>query len=146
MNGRALMIGLLTFCGIFAAALWYFQFYAYYTQIDGLPEVLVNGEQRPVTEYTGLDATSSPLKLRACFKVDWPYTASDTYRDKATPLTAPPWFTCFDAEQIARDLQAGKATAILAGENEPDGVDRYIAQYPDGRAFMWHQLNEIYAN
>lgn len=145
MNGRFLILGLVIFCATFGATLWYFQIYAYYSEIRGITEVEVDGKDRPVTDYLGVDATSSPLKLRACFKVDWPYEQSDKFLKKATPLTAPPWFECFKSEQIEKDLKDKKATAILAAINEPDGVDRYIAQYPDGRAFMWHQLNEKFA-
>ena len=59
----------------------------------------------------------------------------------AEPLVAPGWFDCFDAEAIAKDLDAGAARAILAEFNEPYGFDRIIAAYPDGRAFQWRQIN-----
>ncbi|MEK6204457.1 MAG: DUF6446 family protein, partial [Amylibacter sp.] len=54
---------------------------------------------------------------------------------------APRFFECFDNEQITDDLETGAATAILSNENHPYGFDTYIAQYPDGRAFMWRQIN-----
>lgn len=149
MSGRLVTGGLLAFCAVFGAALWYFQVHAFYERTDGLTEIDVAGETRPVGDYRGIAARSSPIKLRACFTVDWPHAppdaAGDRRRGAATPLTAPHWFDCFDAGRIARDLQSGAATALLAGRDE-GGADRYIARYPDGRAFMWRQLNEKYAD
>lgn len=141
MSGRIVMSGLLLFALIFGAALWYFQTRAYYETVDGLTEVTAYGDAFPVSEYRGIDADTSPLKMRACFKVDWDYWPSDEYRDVAEPLIAPDWFDCFDAQQITLDILNGKATAILAEENEPYGFSRFIAQYEDGRAFMWRQFN-----
>ena len=146
MSGRLLMSGLVAFAAIFGAALWYFQVYHYYDEVTGLTEIEAFGDPFPVRNYRGIEAASSPLKLRACFEVDWDYAPSDEYRETATPLTAPHWFECFDAEAIARDLADGSAIAILAAKDEPNGIDRYIAQYPDGRAFMWRQLNEKFAD
>ena len=145
MNGKYLMLGLVLFSILFGAALWYAQVYAFYTRVDGLTEIDAYGDTFPVSDYRGIEASSSPLKLRACFTVDWDYIPSEEFRGVAEPLTAPYWFDCFDAETIAQDLASGAATAIRAAEEESDGVDRYIAQYPDGRAFMWRQLNEKYA-
>lgn len=145
MNGKTLMIGLLAFCAIFGAGLWYAQIYAFYDEVEGVEELSVYGDLFPVSEYRGIEATTSPLKQRACFTVDWDWAESEEHRTTATPLTAPYWFDCFDAEQIARDIEAGKATVYLAEIEEFDGADRYIAHYEDGRAFMWRQLNEKYA-
>ena len=141
MSGRLLISLLLGFALVFGAALWWFQTRAYYEVQDGLTEVMAYGDAFPVSDYRGIDARTSPLKLRAYFTVDWDYWPDDTYRDAAEPLVAPGWFDCFDAEAIAGDLAAGNATAVLAEENAPYGFDRYIAQYEDGRAFMWRQMN-----
>lgn len=142
MMGKTLMKGLLVFCIIFGAGLWYFQTRAYYGREDGLTEITAYGDAFPVSDYQGIDASTSPLKLRACFTVDWDYFPSDEYKLQAEPLVAPDWFDCFDAQQITLDLLNDKATAILAAENEIYGFSRYIAQYEDGRAFMWRQINE----
>jgi len=114
----------------------------YYDRVDGLTEVSAYGDAFPVSDYQGIDAETSPLKLRACFTVDWDYYPSDEYKLAAEPLVAPDWFSCFDAEQITLDILNDKAIAILAAENEIYGFSRYIAQYEDGRAFMWRQINE----
>ena len=141
MNGRYVMGALLVFAALFGAALWYFQTRAFYQEVTGVTEVSAYGDAFPVSDYRGIDAGTSPLKLRACFTVDWDYWPSDEYKDVAEPLIAPDWFDCFDAAQIAADIQARKATAILADENAPYGFSRFIAQYEDGRAFMWRQIN-----
>lgn len=144
MSGKTFILGLVLFTALFGGGLWYAQVYAFYTEIDGLTEVIVAGEARAVSGYRGIEASSSPLKLRACFMADWEVSAEEA--PAADPLTAPYWFDCFNAEQIAKDLAAGEANALLAAKEESDGVDRYIALYPDGRAFMWRQLNEKFAD
>ena len=141
MNGRLAMSVLLVFALIFGAALWWFQTRAYYEKVDGLTEVSAYGDAFPVSNYTSIDAHTSPLKFRACFTVDWDYWPSDKYKDVAEPLTTPDWFDCFDADQIAADIQGDLATAILADDNTPYGFSTFIAQYEDGRAFMWRQIN-----
>ena len=114
MNGKVLMSALIGFSLIFGAALWYFQTRAYYEEVIGVTEVMAYGDAFPVSNYRGIDADTSPLKLRACFTVDWDYWPSDEYKDVAEPLTTPDWFDCFDADQIAADIQGDLATAILA--------------------------------
>lgn len=141
MSGKLLMKGLIVFCIIFGVGLWYFQTRAYYQEVTGVNEVSAYGDAFPVSDYRGIDADTSPLKLRACFTVDWDYFPSTEYRDLAEPLVAPDWFDCFDANQIQLDILNEDAIAILAAENELYGFSRYIAQYPDGRAFMWRQIN-----
>ena len=64
--------------------------------------------------------------------------------EKPTPLTAPFWFKCFNAERITKDLEDGKASAFLFKKEEFDGIDNVIAIYPDGRSYRWRQLNSKY--
>ena len=45
MNGRRLMIGLLAFTALFAAALIWFQFFAYYQRQHGLDALTVAGDR-----------------------------------------------------------------------------------------------------
>lgn len=143
MSGKLVVKGLVVFCVIFGLGLWYFQTKAYYDdEITGVTEITAYGDSFAVSNYRGIDADTSPLKMRACFTVDWDYYPSTEFREVATPLVAPPQFDCFDALQIAVDIYNEKATAILAAENEIFGFSRYIAQYEDGRAFMWRQINE----
>ena len=142
MNGKLMVGGIVAVALAAGAGLWYSQTYAYYEQQDGLEEVLAFGDAFPVSNYRGIDADTSPLKLRACFTVDWDYAPSETYKTEAEPLTAPSWFDCFDAEAISKDIAADNAIAILVEKNQPFGFSRYIAQYPDGNAFMWRQINE----
>ena len=68
---------------------------------------------------------------------------TETYvtHDAAVPLTGPKWFDCYDAETIGADLEAGTAIAFLSEFNITYGIDRVIAVYDDGRAYIWHQLN-----
>lgn len=145
MSGRLFIILLLGFALLFGGALIYFQNYAYYEETTGLSEVELYGDPFPVSEYRGIDAATSPLKFRACFTAGWDYTASTQDKAKAEPLTAPHWFECFDAESIAKDIAADRASVMQVALNEPDGFDVYLAHYPDGRAYMWRQLNAKYA-
>ena len=49
-----------------------------------------------------------------------------------------------DEEAIFADLESGAATAIMAGLDEGDGADLYMAIYPDGRGFSWRLPNDKY--
>ena len=111
---------------------------------------IATGEPEPILfeNFEGIDGSSSPIRYRACFTAQMSFAAiTETYLDYegATPLTAPGWFECFDAEAIGAALEAGEAFAFLGTKNILDGVDRVVAIYPDGRAFAWNQLNEKYA-
>jgi hypothetical protein len=138
MNGRIIAGGLVLFSLIFGAALWWFQTRGFYEPVEGVTEVIVAGVAVPVSDYRGIDAETSPLKLRSCFTAT---ALTGPEAPEATPLIAPEWFDCFDAGAITRDLASGEATAILAEFNTPYGFDRMIAAYPDGRAFEWRQIN-----
>ncbi|MEM6548575.1 MAG: DUF6446 family protein [Pseudomonadota bacterium] len=143
ISGRAVAVGLVLFAGLFAVALWYAQTYAFYEETVA-DAVEIAGTRYPVAEWQGIDASTSPLKMRACFEMaDVPEAP---LAKAPEPLVAPGWFDCFDAEMIDRALAAGEAVAYQAATEEADGVDRLVARFPDGRAFMWRQLNERFAD
>ena len=135
-------------------AIYWLQLYAFYDEVsgDGAAISVVNvatGQPEPLvlSNFEGIDATSSPLRFRACFETAQRVaTLTETYEAYAepTPLTAPGWFECFDAVEIGTALERGEALAFLSQRDIHDGVDRVIAVFPDGRAFAWHQLNEKY--
>ena len=90
-----------------------------------------------------------PLKLRACILLA-PDTieairAEQAPSGGAEPLLAPGWFDCFDAAAIGRALEEGDATAYSLGPTGSDGIDAWLAMYPDGRAYKWHQLSPEFA-
>jgi len=147
VKGKYLVIGLVGSAIVAGAAMYYLQLYAFY---DRLPDTTVlrvtetGGDLRPLSlrEFEGIDATSSPLRFRACVElVDLNELSSATPATKPVPLTAPSWFPCFDAGALAGALQRGEAVAYLSEHEIARGVDRVIAVFPDGRAFAWHQLN-----
>jgi hypothetical protein len=134
------------------AAIYYLQVYGYYeeipanasaaevrmTTIEGIAEpILIEG-------FEGIDADSSPIRFRACFRTPQSTAMlTETYRvyDDASPLIAPGWFSCFDAEAIGTALEEGRAVAYLGEENISYGIDRVVAIMDDGRAFAWNQIN-----
>ncbi len=139
MNGRLIAGGLVVFSLLFGAALWWFQTRGYYEPVTGLTEVIVAGVAVPVSDYRGIDAVSSPLKLRGCFTTLAPVMGPEA--PEAAPLIAPDWFDCFDAAALTAAIASGAATAVLAEFNTPYGFDRMVAAYPDGRAYEWRQIN-----
>ena len=145
MNGRRLMIGFLAFVVVFAIGLIYAQFFAYYTRERDVATLEIAGAAVPVSDYDGIDATSSPLKLRGCFRLDPAAVADATPAAEPTPLTAPFWFRCFDAGQLTEDLAAGRAQAFMVATDSPRGFDELVAVYPDGRGYLWRQLNARFA-
>ena len=155
MNGKIVGSFIVVTALVFGAVVYYTQVYAFYDEIaaeeagvslvnvaTGMPEPLL------IDDFQGIDGSSSPIRYRACFTTRMSVAAlTETYEvyEDPTPLTAPGWFDCFDAEAIGAALEAGEAFAFLAAKNIHDGVDRVVAVFPDGRAFAWNQLNEKYA-
>ncbi|MCL5776737.1 DUF6446 family protein [Limibaculum sp. FT325] len=143
--GRWIAGGLVAFAALFGAALFYAQNYAFYERAAGVGALKVGERVVPISDYDGIDATSSPLKLRGCFRVDPAMLADAPLAERAQPLVAPFWFDCFDAEAIANDLAAGRAVAYRLESDRPEGFDLYVAVYADGRGYLWRQLNEKFA-
>lgn len=143
MKGRNLLIGGGVLLAIFTAGLWYTQFHAYYHELP--PEDTVMGKY-PVVEWAGIDASSSPLKKRVCLRVSPEVTqqiTDDEYElNGGEPLVAPGWFECFDARQIARDLESRQARLYMIGPSGSEGVDEFMALYADGRGYIWPQLQD----
>ena len=102
------------------------------------------GVATPVEDYQGVDASSSPLKLRGCFQADPAAFARAEPAPDATPLTGPGWFDCYDAGTLTEDLAAGRARAYALTRDDPDGFDLMAAIYPDGRGYLWRQLGAQY--
>jgi hypothetical protein len=147
VSGKRLMIAFLVFVAVFAAALVYFQLFAFYTRTEAPAALAAAGVEAavPVRGWDGIDASTSPLKLRACFDTD-PAAVAEAAEaaPDAEPLNAPFWFGCFDARAIGEDLEAGRAEAVALARDEPAGFDVMLAVYPDGRAYLWRQLGERY--
>ncbi|WP_242650469.1 DUF6446 family protein [Cognatiyoonia koreensis] len=132
-------------------AMYYLQVYAFYEEVpvdeenvqltslmSGTPEVILS------ENFQGIDSDSSPVRYRACFETDLSLALlTETYVgiDDAVPLVAPGWFDCFDAAQIGGDLEDGTALAFMGVENVTYGIDRVVAVYPDGRGYVWNQIN-----
>jgi len=155
VNGK-LVVGSIVLTALVAGIAGYWlQEYAFYTQVSFSPgsEIVLTPfsgapEAIPVKDVTGIDGTSSPLKFRACFTaVQSLATLTEAYEvyDKPTPLNAPGWFSCFDADRIGEALDSGEAVAFLSQANiapnrENIEIDRVVAVFPDGRAYAWNQL------
>ena len=152
MNGKIPALVIIMFALLAGGAVYYLQEHAFYetaaftqgTEISltliesGLPEPIL------AEAVEGIDADSSPLRFRACFRT--PLTQAmltETYKtyDGAVPLNAPSWFGCFDAAAIGAALEKGEAIAFLSEASIAPQVDRVVAVFPDGRAFAWHQLS-----
>ena len=156
MNGKIAAGSIVLIAAFAGIGGYWLQEYAYYRPVVFTPgaEVLLTpitsptAEAIPVKDIQGIDATSSPLRYRACFtSVTSLATLTEAYKvyDKATPLNAPSWFTCFDAGKITEALASGEAVAFLGQANvvpntENIEIDRVIAVFPDGRAYTWNQL------
>ncbi|MFY0692000.1 MAG: histidine kinase [Paracoccaceae bacterium] len=151
MTGKIVVL-LIVFSSLIAGAgLYYLQVYYYYAPVtvegkklqltavaSGQPETII------ANDIEAIDATSSPIRFRACFTTPMSHALlSETYemRDDAVPLTAPGWFGCFDADEIGDALADGRALAFTGENNIAYGVDRVFAIFDDGRGFVWHQLN-----
>ena len=84
----------------------------------------------------GLGCFRTPLSLALL-------TETFALYDAAAPRPGPQAPACFDAARIGADLAAGAALAFLGARNITPGVDRVVAVYPDGRAYVWQQPNDL---
>ncbi len=152
MNAGRVAVGFIVLTALVGgAALWYTAERAFYEPVaftagaeirlvalaGDLPEPII------VEGIEGTDATSSPIKFRACFTTPLSLAMlSETYRpyEGAVPLNAPASFPCFDAAAIGAALEAGEALAFLSEPDIHKGIDRVVAVFADGQAFAWHQL------
>ncbi|MFD0859632.1 DUF6446 family protein [Roseovarius aquimarinus] len=134
------------------AFMYYQQVYAYYEEVepDGETDVvmtsMITDAPEPVLydDFRAIDATSSPIRYRACFTTSMSHAMlTETYLldEDAVPLTAPGWFDCFDAREIGEAIEAGRALAFLGTENIEYGIDRVVAIHEDGRGWVWDQIN-----
>jgi hypothetical protein len=126
------------------AAMYYLQVYGFYDEVaqqPGQDVVLVplnGGAGQPIkySDFQAIDAGSSPIRYRACFRSDLKPDALAqlfTLSDKLEPRNAPSWFDCFNAEAIGAELAAGTAKSFLSVKNISYGVDRIVAVTDDGR-------------
>ncbi|MEM5475910.1 DUF6446 family protein [Pacificibacter sp. AS14] len=152
MKGSIVAGGILVTTAIFGIGLYYSQVYAYYDPIEvNSPAAVVfattfggASEDILAEDFEGIDANTSPIKYRSCFKTPLSQAMmTETFipHEAPTPLTAPSWFDCFDAKTLEADIESGAAMAFMGTENIVYGIDRVLAVYADGRAFAWHQIN-----
>ncbi len=155
---RLAILGILIPAVLGGAFMYYNIVYAGYAELtpEQVGEIqlvsVVNGEPEPIMldNVMAIDTVedgvriSGAISFRACF--DAPQSQamlSETFEimDDPVPLTAPSWFECFNAQEIGKALEDGEAIAFMSEENISYGVDRVVAITPDGRGFVWHQLN-----
>ena len=145
MTGKLVAL-FLAFAALLAGAgMYYLQVHAFYERLEprsSIVAILPDGgtARLAVSAFEGIDSDSSPLRMRACVTLEDPAPELPLH-PQPTPLNAPRWFSCFDAAAIAADLATGRARPHLVEGNFAFGFDRVMALYPDGRAFLWQQMN-----
>ncbi|MGR3616365.1 MAG: DUF6446 family protein [Paracoccaceae bacterium] len=153
MAGKIAVIAIVLSALMGGAAMYYLQVYAYYYDVEAQAGrdvmLMTNAEAEPqpiaYSDFRGIDATSSPIRYRACFVTEVsPEQASESYMETpdASPRIAPSWFGCFDAEAIGNQIEAGTARAFLSAKNIAYGIDRIVVLTDDGLGFAWHEPNE----
>jgi len=152
VSGKVIGLGIVSITTVFAVGVYYAQVYGYYDsvpvdqgQVELTPLIAQAPEEILFEDFQAIDADSSPIRYRACFTTSMSTALlTETYEtfDKAVPNNAPGWFECFDAAQIGADLETGEATAFLGQRNIIYGIDRIVAIYPDGRGYVWQQIND----
>ena len=144
--GRLIVLALLASGLIAGVAVWWLQVHAFYDRLPAQDTVLLTpvGALAPqafrISDYQGIDSDSSPIRHRACFRLDATPPSLTPYAG-AVPLNAPRWFSCFDAGAIGDALRDGAAQAVLAESNIRFGIDRVAVLFPDGRGYAWTQFN-----
>ena len=130
--------------------MYYTQVYAYYEEVKVNDVQLVSvvadlPESISFDNFEAIDATSSPIRYRACFTTDLSLSLlTETYVGLETVKlrNAPSWFDCFDAGAIDAELNAGTALPFLGQKNVHFGVDRIVVITDDGRGYVGHDHND----
>lgn len=159
MNATRLAIVAIIGSGLLAGfGLVYLQNYAGWAELDAAQvgevqlQTVATGELDAIVieNVKGLDTVeegvrlSGALSFRACFTTPQSLamlTETFVIKDDPEPLTSPRWFDCYDAREVGRALENDEAVAFKGAENISYGVDRVVAVFPDGRGFVWHELN-----
>lgn len=150
MSGKIVGLVILLSAALGGGLLYYLQIYGFYEDVaaadvsvtllteDGAAEVI------EVSDLRAIDAGSSPIRFRACFSTALDPAALTGFvpAPDVVPRNAPGWFDCFDAEALAAELAAGRATAFIGQKNVQYGVDRIVAISQSGQGFIWHELND----
>ncbi|MFW2587625.1 DUF6446 family protein [Sagittula sp. SSi028] len=153
MSGKALVIAIVAVSLIFGAVVYYSQIYYYYDRVQatGTQDVMltnvVTGTAEPILydDFQAIDASSSPIRYRACFTTSMSLPMlTETYEiyENAAPRNAPGWFDCFDADAIGAEIEGGDAVVFAGQRNIEFGIDRVVAITGDGRGYVWHEINE----
>lgn len=153
VSGKIVGIVILVSALVAGVALYYLQVYGYYRTVpvtDGPQVQLVARDTEapepiPYNAFEAIDADSSPIRYRACFRTDLSHAdLQERYEriEAPAPRNAPGWFDCFDAEAIAGEIADGTALTFMGRKNVHYGVDRIVAITEDGRGYVWHELND----
>ena len=152
MTGKILGLGILGAALIFGAVVWYAQVYYYYVDIPAEEAQVAltpldGGAPEPIatTGFDGIDASSSPIRYRACFDTDLTLAELDARYEGyegAAPRNAPFWFTCFDSDSIGEQIADGRARVFTGHRNIEFGIDRVVAITEDGRGYVWEEVND----
>ncbi|WP_243730691.1 DUF6446 family protein [Rubellimicrobium sp. CFH 75288] len=142
---RLLVLGLLLTALVAGAAMWWLQTRAFYREVSADAVLLARpggaAEAVPAEGFRGIDSDSSPIRFRACATLPPQDPVALLPYPFPRPLVAPGWFDCFDARAIGEALERGEARAVLSEAGVVRGVDRVAALFPDGRVFLWTQLD-----
>lgn len=152
MTGKVLTIVIVVSAILSGILMYYLQVYGFYNEVpatgdgDVMLTSVTSGEPEPilVEGFQAIDADSSPLRYRACFETTMSQALlTETYElyDNPIPNVAPGWFDCFDAEALGAALEEGNTLAFLGTANIHYGFDRVVAIAPDGKGYVWHQIN-----
>ena len=144
------LVGLfLILCGVVAGAgMYYLQVFHYYDEAPIQDSIRLTGSdgapiELAVRDFRAIDAESSPIRFRACFRTDVsPDGLNAELYPQAIPRRAPFWFDCFDAAAIGALIEDGSARVFTGQRNLEFGIDRVVAITASGRGYIWHEINE----
>ncbi|MGR3493909.1 DUF6446 family protein [Citreimonas sp.] len=144
------IVGLVLILSGLAAGIgmYYLQVFHYYEEAPIQDNVRLTGSDGapidlPVRDFRAIDAESSPIRFRACFRTDAsPGTLEAELYPGAIPRRAPFWFDCFDASAIGAAIDEGRARVFTGQRNREFGIDRVVAITETGQGYIWHEVND----
>ncbi|SDY45776.1 DUF6446 family protein [Citreimonas salinaria] len=149
MHAGKILAIVLILCAIVAGAgMYYLQVFHYYEEAPMQDSVRLTGSDGtpidlPVRDFRAIDAESSPIRFRACFRTDASLDTLDAeIYPRAIPRRGPFWFDCFDADAVGAAIAEGSARVFTGQRNLEFGIDRVVAITNSGRGYIWHEVNE----
>lgn len=146
-GGKLIVIGLVGAMIIGLGLAWWMSSALGYEDYDDRSELLIGNQMFAVTEYRGAQIDGQPYLELGCFRIADAARAVASGRAAGSiePRRLIDAEGCRTPSEIRSDVAAGRANAVIAERVSSDrgaSLERIVAIYPDGEAYLWPRVSE----